>query len=99
MILTNQEAIELVIHGFITIDGTCWYRRKGLKTRDECKEAMKKGEMIAETKTAVFLLTESQADAEPVKPALVLLSTSAPSVVGEELFQFAKRRMDKQYQF
>lgn len=69
-ILTNTQAIDLAVMGYITLEGKTLFRRKRCDHILQAQDQIKQGEHIAETPTAVFILSPHQQDAVKVKPVM-----------------------------
>jgi len=68
--LTNDQAIELATQGFTLIDNRTWYRRKRFDSILQAENYLQANEIIAETRTAVFILTRQQAKVMAIRPML-----------------------------
>ena len=68
--LSNDQAIQRATQGFTQINNQNWFRRKRYDTRLQAQHFIRKGEIIAETRTAVFILSRQQANVMTVRPML-----------------------------
>ena len=57
LILDNSQAIDLAVFGYIHHNGRTLYRRKRFDSRLQADRELQTGEVIAETRTAAFILT------------------------------------------
>ena len=62
--LSDEEAIKLSVERCICIEGQTWFRKKRYDSRLQAEPNLRSGEIIAEARTAVFILTRNQNECE-----------------------------------
>lgn len=81
-VITDDETRYLAVTGCLTLGGKIWYRRKRFDSRLQAEPNLQPGEIIVESRLAVFILTPDQKVVQPVCQALVtpgpVLRKSAP---------------------
>ncbi len=70
--LTNDQAIELTVCSCLKIGARTLYKRMRLDSILNAVDHFAPGEVIAETNSAVFILSEKQAHSIPAKKALAI---------------------------
>lgn len=67
LILDNDQAIELAVCGCIFINRQTWFKKKRYDNRLQAEAELQDKEVIAETNTAVFILSLNQKEGELIR--------------------------------
>lgn len=72
--LDNSHCIDLAALGFVNIHGQILFKKKRYNTVLEAKEFKEPGDVIAQSKNAVFILNPDQRKATAADPSLMIPS-------------------------
>lgn len=72
--LDNSQCIELAVLGFINIHGQVLFKKRRYNTVLQAEEFKKPGDVVAESRTAVFILNPDQRKATAADSSLMLTS-------------------------
>lgn len=110
-IITDDQTIQLAAMGCLSIGNKTWFRKKRYDSRIDAEKYLQKDEIIAESRTAVFILTPDQKKGETIQPALqfstpenihtIPTANVAPTVISEldATLQEIEARKNKPYKF
>jgi len=93
--ITDQEAMQLACVGYLTINGHTWFRKCRYDNRLQADNGKQPGDLLVEHRTAVFLLTQDQSQAQPCTRSLLHLKEDP---VKESLREIEERRR-RPYEF
>lgn len=72
--LDNSQCTELAVLGFVNINGQILFKKRRYNTVLQAEEFEKPGDVIAQSKYAVFILNPNQHESVTIKPSLALPS-------------------------